>query len=136
MEYQECRGQWPCPKSSSGYSITEKANSVAHKAAAAKPWKPLSYEESPCNCGCTYIVSGQRMVKITSGPHCNTLPITWKVKVWWLPLGIYIMHTGFSLFTNLTIHEEFSPRLREDLRRFFKLPIFSPNFSSVRYLRK
>ena len=76
MEYQKCSGSWSCliPKAT---SVTEKA----HKATELLPsWRPFSHEESPCNCGCTYIVNGQRSVEITSASHCATLPLTWTIK--------------------------------------------------------
>ena len=47
-------------------------------------WKPLKEADSksPCTCGCIYIVSGtQRTTTITSSDQCYSLPIVWKIKV-------------------------------------------------------
>ena len=76
MEYQKCSGSWSC---SQRPSVTEKAHKATELQTSS--WRPFSYEKSPCNCGCTYIVNGQRRVEITSGSHCTTLPLTWTIKV-------------------------------------------------------
>ena len=76
MEYQKCSGSWSCFQRP---SVTEKAHKATELQTSS--WRPFSYEKSPCNCGCTYIVNGQRRVEITSGSHCTTLPLTWTIKV-------------------------------------------------------
>ena len=70
----------------------------AHKGHAntqSSEWRPLAPIEanSPCACGCIYVVNNERKVDITSGEECPTLPILWTVQV--CTLGWFKMHDVF-----------------------------------------
>ena len=89
VDYKACQAyypSWTCWSATSSPSVTEVNKASVHKNEAVGlpgSWRPLWPLEahSPCACGCIYIVNSRRIVDITSGSECSTLPITWTVKV-------------------------------------------------------
>ena len=76
VDYRSCQGN-PC-------EVIRPQE--AHKGLTNSPafiWQPLAPIEanSPCACGCIYVVNRKRQVDITSGEECPRLPVSWTVQV-------------------------------------------------------
>ena len=80
MEYKTCQSVEACTKV---LGPQEAHKGLLVKTTSSSIWQPLAPIEanSPCACGCIYIVNKERKVDITSGVECPTLPISWTVQV-------------------------------------------------------